>query len=1358
MFPLSYAAGADFRRRVGVLERKNVKMGGVKIERGFWKKIMIGKDFRGLGKSNCFVEETVVIYFRYHFSHNSKILEMEKNSPFKPELFKKSILVVWLMILNFTGQAQNPVVKNFEDWSTTTGTQNSFQRSVVRSKGMSGTTYNYLAGATLNGNGDYDMMVSKYTSGGVLLWTRTYNGVGNGDDIAADVQVDAVGNVYICGSYYKNPTDSNNAIIIKYNAAGTLKWTYTYNGPGSRHDAVLTMATANNAILVCGLTWVNSTNKYDMLAIRVDSSGNQVWTRTYDYLNLNDAAHNMYLNAGALFVAGGVQSGTTTYKYAVLKLSPATGVISTTAVAGGTGFGIDQVADIQSDNTGNIFITGSVFNATTLYDFRTIKLDTALNIVWSASYDGGNNLNDFGAGIKVDAHNNVIVTGSSRTTSNGNDFTTIKYNSSGTQLWVRNFDGGINADDSASAIVINDTNHIYVTGYSFNGSTNDYYTIRYDASGNLIYGMGFNSIHNADDRASAIALDTLGNVVVTGQNTINDTTRTYTTVKYFEKNTLMPQDTITTTSSSFVYTENRGQLQDTNGDSIPEIKYYVIKGGPQVYFSDTAISYVLAKLDTSFSHNDTLVRVDMKYKNANTDVKIRSMGLRKEYENFYLGHIPDGRCHVQNYDNLVSFNVWNNVDVIYGSNLKGMKYYFICKPGGGGGSYASIDLQYSGADSVKIDGTGQLIVYTPIGTIVQPKAAAWQIDGSGNFLPLGWQPTYNIVAPGEVKFNGIGVYNSSYALVFAIDWGNGSPGVLSTDNLLWSTFEGGSNDDKFEAVSVSTTNWLFAGGTSYSTNFPFAASGYQTTNAGSMDGVVQQYHIGVPSWSTYLGGTSYDYIYSVCAIGSSNSVYLAGKTSSSNFPTAGLAGSFTSYSGGGSDAIVAKLNGGGGLVWSTCYGGSTGNEIGFCVKATSQNAPFYVLGHNADGNTPLTTEPGASNLTQGSAFIIKFDQTSFQRIWATRFGGTATSTSARSMRLTGDPSNFLVITGEVTGNGLPSATNSYGGGTDDAYVAAFNSSDQLNWSTYYGGSDYEISYGIAVNSFGDILITGGTNGNSPTPNPGGAYQITSYGGNGDAFVASLNSSGTITWATYLGGSLDEFALDMCIDQYDNFYIVGSTRSTNFLMPAVNPVNFYTHSVMSSYDGFIFEFDRYYNPVWGTYFGGQGWDEIQSACVYASAQNSYLYTTGFTYSSHGAPINPFPILRASSGDFSNAYQNTLVNGSSSNFPTYCDGFVNAFDLTGNPNGIPHTDDNTNEINIYPNPTNGSIFLDIQLENSEDFNIIIYDILGQVIYQKTERRVSGKYHSILDLSLATNGIYIAKVQFNDHIATQKIILDN
>jgi len=428
------------------------------------------------------------------------------------------LLLIALFSLFGKGYAQNPAVNVFEDWNTTSGTQNNFQRSIVRSNGIGGATYYYLCGSTINSSGNYDLLIQKKNASGLVLWTQTYNGSGNGNDYAADVQIDAVGNVYICGTYYKNSTDSNNAVLIKYNNAGTHQWTQVFNGAGSGHDALAAIQLTSDGILVAGTTWQNSTDMYDMLVMRYDTTGSLIWSQNWDYNDLNDIAVNLYSSRSRIYVAGGVQSAATTYKYGMFTVLYSDGSYQGSMTAGGTAFGFDQLTAIQYDDSGYVYLTGGVMNVSTGYDIKTIKLDTVLNTVWSATYTSAGVYNDVGTGLALDSAGNIFVTGYKTSATSGKDYVTIKYSSAGTQRWVSTFDGGINADDSATAIVVNpaDTNKIYVTGFSYNGSTKDYWTLKYDGAGNQKWDIGFNNTANTDDRATSIALDSLGNIIVAG--------------------------------------------------------------------------------------------------------------------------------------------------------------------------------------------------------------------------------------------------------------------------------------------------------------------------------------------------------------------------------------------------------------------------------------------------------------------------------------------------------------------------------------------------------------------------------------------------------------------------------------------------------------------------------------------------------------------------------------------------------------------------------------------------------------------------------------------------------------------------
>jgi len=212
-----------------------------------------------------------------------------------------------------------------------------------------------------------------------------------------------------------------------------------------------------NAIVGVGTTYKGSTNLYDMLAVRIDSSGNNVWTQTWDYANLNDAAVNLWNNGTKLFIAGGAQSAITTYKYATVTLKASDGSVQASSTTGGTAFGFDQLTDIQYDANGYIYLTGGVINTGTVYDIKTVKLDTALNIIWSATYASSGAYNDVGTGLAIDQVGNVIVTGYRTSATTGKDYVTIKYSSGGTQRWVSTYDGGISADDSATCIVVSPT-------------------------------------------------------------------------------------------------------------------------------------------------------------------------------------------------------------------------------------------------------------------------------------------------------------------------------------------------------------------------------------------------------------------------------------------------------------------------------------------------------------------------------------------------------------------------------------------------------------------------------------------------------------------------------------------------------------------------------------------------------------------------------------------------------------------------------------------------------------------------------------------------------------------------------------
>jgi hypothetical protein len=178
------------------------------------------------------------------------------------------------------------------------------------------------------------------------------------------------------------------------------------------------------------------------------------------------------------------------------------------------------------DGLGNIYVTGASVGSVTSSDYATIKYDPNGNELWVKRYNGPGNGYDSASALAVDDLGNVYVTGYSYGNSSSTDYATIKYDPNGNELWVKRYNGPGNGYDSATALAVDDLGNVYVTGYSYgNSSSTDYATVKYDTNGNRLWVKRYNGY------PSALVVDDLGNVYVTGY-----TSRDYATIKYSQRN------------------------------------------------------------------------------------------------------------------------------------------------------------------------------------------------------------------------------------------------------------------------------------------------------------------------------------------------------------------------------------------------------------------------------------------------------------------------------------------------------------------------------------------------------------------------------------------------------------------------------------------------------------------------------------------------------------------------------------------------------------------------------------------------------------------------------------------------------
>jgi large repetitive protein len=371
------------------------------------------------------------------------------------------------------------------------------------------------------------------------------------------------------------------------------------------------------------------------------------------------------------------------------------------------------------------------------------------------------------------------------------------------------------------------------------------------------------------------------------------------------------------------------------------------------------------------------------------------------------------------------------------------------------------------------------------------------------------------------------------------------------------------------------------------------------------------------SYSTYLGGTGYDYGNGI-AVDSSGCAYVTGYTNSSNFPTANAYDSSfnSSY-----DVFVTKFTASGnGLVYST-YLGSSGNDCGYGIAIDSSGSA-YVTGFTSSSNFPTASPYQGTKAGGDEVFVTKFSAAGTALSYSTFLGG---SNNDYGWGIAVDSSGCAYVTGYTASSNFPTA-NAYqatSGGSNDIFVAKFAAAgSSLAYSTYLGSNGDDRGYGIAANSSGSAYVTGYTaSSNFPTAN---AYD-SSYNTNTDAFVTKFTASGNgLSYSTFLGGSSIDYGYAIAIDSSGCAYVTGYTLSSNF--PTANA---YDSSFNSSYEVFVSKFTAAGDGLfYSTYLGGNGTEKGYGIAVDSSG---CAFVAGYTSSTNFPTENAFQETRSGGQD-------------------------------------------------------------------------------------------------------------------------------
>ena len=405
-----------------------------------------------------------------------------------------------------------------------------------------------------------------------------------------------------------------------------------------------------------------------------------------------------------------------------------------------------------------------------------------------------------------------------------------------------------------------------------------------------------------------------------------------------------------------------------------------------------------------------------------------------------------------------------------------------------------------------------------------------------------------------------------------------------------------------------------------STDFPTTNGAYDTSfNGGSYNVFISKLDSGLTSLlaSTYLGGSGSDSGNSL-TLDTSGNVYVTGYTDSTDFPTTNGAYD-TSFNGGSYDVFISKLDSGlTSLLASTYLGGSNGTsgDFGYAL-ALDTSGNVYVTGQTTSSNFPTTsgaydTSYNSSGDGYADVFISKLDSGLTSLLSSTYLGGSEANDEGRSLFL--DTSGNVYVTGWTYTTDFPTTSGAYNtssNGKSDVFASKLDGElTILLASTYLGGSGYDGSYSLTLDTSGNVYVTGYTE-SSDFPTTSGAYD-TSYNGrgtdNGDVFVSKLDSGLTSLLAsTYLGGSSGDSGNSLALDTSGNVYVLEYTESSDF--PTTSGA--YDTSFNGDYDVFVSKLDsRLTSLLASTYLGGSSGDSSNSLALDTSGN---VYVPGYTES-------------------------------------------------------------------------------------------------------------------------------------------------
>lgn len=574
-------------------------------------------------------------------------------------------------------------------------------------------------------------------------------------------------------------------------------------------------------------------------------------------------------------------------------------------------------------------------------------------------------------------------------------------------------------------------------------------------------------------------------------------------------------------AGSFDWIENRGQW--------PELTAFAGRLGPVTVAAERGSLLLWVRAD-----GDSGASVRLIFEGAASDASPVGEEGRPGIYSFFLGNDPSHWARGLTTFGAVRYrDLYPGIDLLVYAGSAGIKYDLLLAPGA---DLALVRIRCEGAEDLRLDHAGSLVLETGAGPLVQGVGRCWEVDGKGEKRDV--VGSHRLIDGNTVGFH-IEGRDSARALVI-------DPG------LVWSTYLGGGGPgvgDTGNAVAFDRDGNVTVVGRMDGYSFPMTPGAYQHPGQGTnnqQDIFVTRLRAsdGALVYSCVIGGTTPEDRARAVAVDAQRRAVVAGWTNSIDFPITPNA--FEQINDGHSAFVLRLSPTGSDLEYSTFIEGTgaIGGSEAWALRVDMRTGAAIVGGMTANPSFPVT--PGAFDTTINpgeDGFIARLDPSGSFLEWATYFGGSG---GDWVHALDVDEQGRVVCTGDTYSTDLPVTPDAfdpvYGPQSyRNAYAARFDpSGSNLEYSTYFGGAGpFSGTYGYAIGfePNGGFILAGET---APAgfPTTPGAFQTTAV--TGASYLARFSPAGALSYSTFYGGAGGPHIRGLAVDASGIATFVGST--------------------------------------------------------------------------------------------------------------------------------------------------------------------------------------------------------------------------